>query len=101
MPRLLRIDQVRLVDGGLHVAITSGRDALQATPSKRVLSFGTKAEVAARVAAFEDSISDEELVLLALATWRKADNTLADLTALRGKVVRLSLLSGSQLVLIT
>lgn len=100
MARLLRIDQVRLVDGKLHVAVTSGRDAVQATPSKRVLVLGTKAEIAEQVRAFEDAITDEELVLLALAAWRKQDGTLSDLTAMRGKTARLSLLSGAQLVTI-
>lgn len=98
MARLLRIDQVRLVDGKLHVAITSGRDAVQATPSKRVLVLGTKADVAARLVDFENSVSDEELVLLALAAWRKTDATLSDLTAARGKTVQLSLSSGADLV---
>lgn len=99
MARTLRIDSV--TNGvGVHIGVTSSIGALSASPSKNGFMFKSKADLIAAMKTFENSLSDEQLLLLLIAVGYKADGalSLSTLQGMVGKTVALSLQNGAQLV---
>lgn len=101
MTRTLRIDSVTPVTGGtMLIGYTSSNSALQAGPAKTGKMFASKAAMIAALQGLETSITDEQLMLMLIATGYKTDNTLttATLNSLVGHTIGMSLQSGAQLV---
>lgn len=100
MTRVVRIDSVRVADDAISIDYTAGHDAVPATPSKKGFCFGSKAQLIAAVKALEVKLTDEDLVLFAIAAAYKEDNTLtlATLQSTVGKMVAVRTQSDDVLV---
>lgn len=102
MARTLRIDSVTN-GSGVTIGVTASNSTLPGTPSKQGFRFATKADLITAMQAFENGLTDEQLLLLLIAIGYKQDNVLnlSTLNGLVGKTVALSLTSGAQLVKVT
>ena len=99
MARILRIDSVAEDAGGVHFGITASDSDLPAGRSKQGLSFSSQAALVAAIKALEDWFSDEDLMLLMIASVYKNTGTLA---GLEGKTIKMALTgAGASLVKIT
>jgi len=100
MARKLRIDSIAINGGSVSIGITCSDGAMPTSPSKQNLSFRSKAELVDAVKSMESRLSAEDLLLLAVATAYKADNTmtLATLQSLVGKTVAVATTSDNVLV---
>lgn len=103
MAKKLRLDNASISGGVISLGITSALGALPPTASNQNIVFQSRADMVDAVRAFENSLSDEQLVLLLIATGYKVDNALTNATvlALVGKTVQLSLIAGHDLVKVT
>lgn len=99
MARTLRIDSVTN-GSGVNIGVTASNGTLPASPSKLGFSFKSKTDLTDAMKALENSLTDEQLLLILIAVGYKQDNTMttATLNGLIGKTVALSLTSGAQLV---
>lgn len=103
MGKGVRVDSVTPVTGGgVSIGITIGNGTYSDAPSKQAFIYASKAAIVDAITDMESRFTDEDLLLLMIATAHKADNqlSLAVLNNMIGKKVKLTLKSGADLVTI-
>lgn len=101
MAKALRIDSVSIGGGVVNFGTTTTQNGMPASPSKKGIAFANKAAIIAAMQQLENRLSDEDLLLLLIATAYKTDAALNNAATLIGKTVKLSLVSGADLIALT
>lgn len=83
----LRIDAINLAGGKLRVAVTTGNGTLPGRLGKMVYVFEDRAQLNAIRQSIERSITDEMMIVLAIASLFPTDPTLTNPQAAEGKIV--------------
>lgn len=101
MPKICRIDSVNTdADGKLVVQYSAGTGIL-GSPSGQTFVYDSMEDFRARLAAFEDSITDEQLMFLAASQWLKLDGQLSNKLLAKNKSAQLDLTGNAAVVKFT
>lgn len=98
MPKAIRIDAVRPDQtGSVTVEYSKGAGPLP-PPGGQALTYSSMAALFEAVKEFEESLPDEHLVFMALASWIKSDPQMATPGLARNKAAQLDLTGSSVVV---
>lgn len=101
MIRSCRIDSVSVQsDGHIQVQHTTGETPLPAAASGNGVNYASRADIIAQAEALVANMPDETMVLLALASYLKADPNLLNPAAAQGKKATLDLTGATAAVAI-
>lgn len=90
---------IELADGRMQVEYNAGAAPVPGTHSGNVLVYDSREALLSAMADAENQVSDELLVLIALADgWAKIDPSLANPASARGREMQLDLLGAANVV---
>lgn len=101
MATSVRIDGLPILhpDGRIEVKFTAGRAPLPLTAAGNSQIFSDRADLAQRLRAFEESLTEEQQLLFVLSLWWKRDPNFADPRHGQGRSITVDL-SGAASVLV-
>lgn len=101
MPKICRIDSVGADSDGKLVVQYSASTGILGAPSGQTFVYDSMEDFRARLAAFEDSITDEQLMFLAASQWLKQDSQLANKLLAKNKSAQLDLTGNAAVIKLT
>lgn len=92
MTTTLRIDKLdENADGTFEVSYTRGEAPLPNEPSGRSIQFSTRADFVSAISEAEESLTDVQLISIAVANWFQADTSMQNLSTASNRSVSIDL----------